>query len=170
MFKGNLSHSCALPVLALGLVSLAGMPAHAQETVQTEPETVINTPGPISDADTTIVVTGSLIRGTPEDSALPVDVFSTAELAQEGVSSPLDFIKDIPAVGSVLGDSNQFSSAAQGVGGVGSLNLRNLGATRTLVLLNGRRTIVSPVMALSIPICFPCSHWSGSNCSRMARQ
>lgn len=91
-----------------------------------------------------IVVTGSFIRGTPEDAALPVDVFSSEDLATEGVNSPLDFIKDLPSVGAVLGDTNQFSTASQGFQGAGSINLRGLGSTRTLVLLNGRRTITSP--------------------------
>lgn len=144
MTKLKLRRSCACLALASGLFAVPSA-AFGQETVEGEEGPVINEPGPVSDADEqTIVVTGSLIRGTPEDSALNVDVYSTDELAQEGVTSPLDFIKDIPAVGAVLGDSNQFSAAAQGLGGVGSLNLRNLGSTRTLVLLNGRRTIVSP--------------------------
>ena len=90
----------------------------------------------------TIVVTGSLIRGTPEDTALPVDIFTSEDLTAEGLTSPLDFIKDIPAVGGVVGDSNQFQ--VQGLGAVGTINLRGLGPQRTLVLLNGRRTIVSP--------------------------
>ncbi|MEL7197923.1 MAG: TonB-dependent receptor [Pseudomonadota bacterium] len=91
-----------------------------------------------------IIVTGSLIRGTPEDAALPVDVFTAEDLAQQGVDSPLEFIKDLPSVGAVLGDTNQFSTAAQGFRGIGSLNLRGLGATRTLTLLNGKRTIAAP--------------------------
>lgn len=90
-----------------------------------------------------IVVTGSLIRSTPEDAALPVDVFGADELAETGVSSPLEFIKDLPSVGGVLGDSNQFNVASQGFQGNGSINLRALGAERTLVLLDSRRTISS---------------------------
>lgn len=129
MLKLRLRRSSAFVALAAGL---ATSPAYAQDTEQSE------------EARDEIVVTGSLIRGTPEDSALPVDVISNEELSAEGQTNPLDFIKDIPSVGAVLGDSNQFSSAAQGLGGVGTINLRNLGATRTLVLLNGRRTLVSP--------------------------
>lgn len=91
-----------------------------------------------------IVVTGSFIRGTPEDAAQPVDVFSSADLDSAGVSSPLEFIKDLPQVGSVLGDSNQFSTNAQGNQGLGSINLRGLGPQRTLVLFNGRRTLTAP--------------------------
>lgn len=135
MIKRIRRHTCAMSALAIGMVAMTPGAASAQANDEGSADEVENR---------TIVVTGSLIRGTPEDSALPVDVFSTENIAREGVTSPLDFIKDIPAVGSVLGDSNQFSSSAQGLGGVGTLNLRNLGPTRTLVLLNGHRTIISP--------------------------
>ncbi|RDC59173.1 Vitamin B12 transporter BtuB [Alteripontixanthobacter maritimus] len=96
------------------------------------------------DPEVEIVVTGSLIRGTPEDAALPVDVFSNEDLTKAGIDSPLEFIKELPSVGAVLGDTNQFSTDAQAFQGVGSINLRGLGAQRTLVLLNGKRTLQSP--------------------------
>ena len=44
----------------------------------------------------------------------------------------------------MLGDQNQYSTFAQGFQGSGSINLRGLGPTRTLVLLNGKRTFQSP--------------------------
>ncbi len=97
-----------------------------------------------ADDENVIVVTGSFIRGTPEDAAVPVDTFSSDDLDSAGVSSPLEFIKDLPQVGSVLGDTNQFSTAAQGNQGLGSINLRGLGPQRTLVLFNGRRTFTAP--------------------------
>jgi iron complex outermembrane recepter protein len=96
------------------------------------------------ESDQTIVVTGSFIRGAAEDAAQPVDVFTSEALEVSGVSSPLEFIKDLPAGGSVFGDSNQFSTASQGFQGNGSINLRGLGPQRTLVLFNGRRTISAP--------------------------
>ena len=99
---------------------------------------------PAADVAPELVITGSFIRGTPKDAAVPVDVFSTAQLTAAGISSPLEFIKTLPSVGQVFGDSNQFSTVSQGFQGVGSINLRGLGADRTLVLLNGRRTISTP--------------------------
>jgi iron complex outermembrane receptor protein len=45
-----------------------------------------------------IVVTGSYIKGTPEDAALPVDVINMDELEQRGNPSPLDLIRSIDAV------------------------------------------------------------------------
>ena len=95
-----------------------------------------------SDPPNTIVVTGSYIRGQREDGAQPVDVFGQAELEARGIDSPLEFIKSLPSVGPVLGDSNQYG--AGGSQGVGSINLRSLGRERTLVLFNGRRFATEP--------------------------
>jgi len=131
MKRSILRNRCAFGALAL---ALGVLPAAAQ--AQSSDEAAEN--------EDVIVVTGSFIRGTPEDAAVPVDVFSSDDLDQAGVSSPLEFIKDLPQVGSVLGDSNQFSPSAQGSQGLGSINLRGLGATRTLVLFNGRRTLTAP--------------------------
>ncbi|MEC8178541.1 MAG: TonB-dependent receptor plug domain-containing protein, partial [Pseudomonadota bacterium] len=95
-----------------------------------------------SEPEVTIVVTGSYIKGQREDGAQPVDVFGQAELEARGIDSPLEFIKSLPSVGPVLGDSNQYG--AGGSLGVGSINLRSLGRERTLVLFNGRRFATEP--------------------------
>ena len=65
-----------------------------------------------------VVVTGSFIRGTPEDAALPVDVIGSEELSKRGSPTTIDLIKSLPISGPILSDSNQFSTTAQGqVGG-----------------------------------------------------
>lgn len=140
---GKLLRTCARSALAIAVGATFTTAALAQED-----DTTVTIDTSTQDDGTLrqekVTVTGSFIAGTPEDSALPVDVFDSAELEQSGVSSPLEFIKSLPSVGSVLGDTNQFSAAAQGAQGNGSINLRNLGASRNLVLLNGKRTIASP--------------------------
>lgn len=119
-------------------------PALAQEAAQS-PVPQANAPVPDEAAQgEDIVVTGSLIRGTPRNAALPVDVFSGESLRNSGINSPLELIKQLPSSGTVLGDSNQFNAGAQSYIGSGSVNLRNIGAARTLVLLNSRRTIATP--------------------------
>jgi iron complex outermembrane receptor protein len=90
-----------------------------------------------------IVVTGSYIKGTPEDAALPVDVIDSHELEVRGNPSPLDLIRSMPYVTSIMGETNQFG-ANQGTIGTGSINLRGLGGIRTLTLMNGRRTTFTP--------------------------
>ena len=126
-----LRNNCALGALTLGMLLTPQM-ALAQDSSDDNSD------------ERTIVVTGSFIRGTPEDAAQPVDTFRSEDLDSAGVSSPLEFIKDLPQVGSVLGDSNQFATNAQANQGFGSINLRGLGPTRTLVLFNGRRTLTAP--------------------------
>jgi iron complex outermembrane receptor protein len=91
-----------------------------------------------------VIVTGSYIRGSAEDSALPIDVISAEELEKSGSPSTVDLIKNLSVSSGALGDSNQFAAGAQGTEGTGSVNLRNLGRQRTLVLLNGRRLVNAP--------------------------
>lgn len=93
-----------------------------------------------------VVVTGSNIRGTPTDAALPVNTIGSEEMARRGSPSTLELIKGLPMVSGVLGDTNQFDSRAQGTTGSGSVNLRGLGAERTLVLLNGHRLAANPLV------------------------
>ncbi len=92
----------------------------------------------------TVTVTGSLIQGTPEDAALPVDVLTAEDLRLQGSPSALDLIKSLPVSSGVLGDTNQFDGRAQGSEGSGTVNLRGLGASRTLVLLDGKRLASNP--------------------------
>lgn len=96
----------------------------------------------VDEEEPVIVVTGTYLSGQKENGPLPVDVYGTAELQERGIDSPLEFIKQLPSVGIVLGDSNQY--AAGGSQGVGSINLRSLGRERTLVLVNGRRWAPEP--------------------------
>jgi iron complex outermembrane receptor protein len=91
-----------------------------------------------------VVVTGSFIRGTPEDAALPVEVIGAEELQKRGSPSTVELLKALSVSNGVLGDTNQFDSRAQGSEGSGSVNLRGLGSQRTLVLLNGRRLAINP--------------------------
>lgn len=92
----------------------------------------------------TVVITGSLIAGTPEDAALPVDVIGAEELAKQGSPTTVELLKGLSVSNGVLGDTNQFDARAQGSEGSGSVNLRGLGPTRTLVLMNGRRLPINP--------------------------
>ena len=85
-----------------------------------------------------LVITGSLIRGTPEDAALPVDVITNEALQEQGSPSLVDLVRTIPSVsGGNIGESNRFLGGA--AAGVATINLRGLGLTRTLSLMNGER-------------------------------
>ena len=124
-------------------VALSGGAAHAQaQKAQAQK--------PAADPSTQVeevVVTGSFIKGTPEDAALPVKVIGAEELQKRGSPSTVELIKALSVSSGVLGDTNQFDSRAQGSEGSGSVNLRGLGSQRTLVLLNGRRMAINPLAA-----------------------
>lgn len=91
-----------------------------------------------------IVITGSLIRGTPEDSAMPVDTITSEELDRQGAPPPLEMLKSLSYMNGIVGESNAFTSGrGQAAHGTASINLRGLGSDRTLVLLNGKRLAAS---------------------------
>jgi iron complex outermembrane receptor protein len=83
-----------------------------------------------------VVVTGSLISGTPEDTALPVEVISEEELRDMGRPSNLDLVKTMSEVGQVAGEAYRYNGYPVGAA---TINLRNLGARYTTVIFNGRR-------------------------------
>lgn len=90
-----------------------------------------------------IIVTGTLLRGSAEDGPLPVEVIDAGELAGQSSPSLMDLARRLPASAGVLGDSAPFDARSQFNQGSASINLRGLGPQRTLVLLNGRRLVQS---------------------------
>ena len=98
-----------------------------------------------------IVVTGSFIRGTPEDAALPVQVTSQQDLVDVGNPTITEMIRNLNVSNGNIGETNQFnSSGGQGNEGVATVNLRGLGSARTLVLINGRRHVSTSSIGVDI--------------------
>ena len=89
-----------------------------------------------------VVVTGSYIRGTPEDAALPVTTITRDELVYEGSPTVLDLVKNLSFSQGADGETDQFQAGAGA--DRATVNIRGLGPSRTLVLLNGQRTTWSP--------------------------
>ncbi|MDP9412862.1 MAG: TonB-dependent receptor [Pseudomonadota bacterium] len=151
--KGRLKAHSALGVLAAGLMFGIAAPAAAQVAQSTKvdaEESLETAEEPTQEAE--IVVTGTLIRGTSELAALPVDVVSAEEIANQGSPTVLELMRRLPAASGVLGEQNQFDARAQGSEGVVSVNLRGLGPGRTLVLLNGRRLALAPIGVPSVDV------------------
>ncbi|MBC7984028.1 MAG: TonB-dependent receptor [Candidatus Obscuribacterales bacterium] len=85
---------------------------------------------------TEVVVTGSYIKGTAEDAAMPVEVISFEELQDMGRPSNLDLVKTMTEVGQVAGETDRYNAFPVGAA---TVNLRNLGSRFTTVIFNGRR-------------------------------
>jgi iron complex outermembrane receptor protein len=110
--------------LVLGTAA-APTPAHAQEVAKNTGELL------------EIVVTGSRIRRKDETSLSPVFTMDLGDIESSGIVSIGALLQELPSVGSSL-NSNGTAGVSHGTS---SLNLRNLGANRNLVLVNGRRWV-----------------------------
>ena len=81
-----------------------------------------------------IVVTGSRISMPNMEAISPVTAISSEEIKATGQTRVEDILNQLPQV-----FAEQGSSISNGSDGTATVNLRNLGSQRTLVLVNGRR-------------------------------
>ncbi|WP_312127598.1 TonB-dependent receptor domain-containing protein [Brevundimonas sp.] len=86
-----------------------------------------------------IVVTGSRIRRPNIEAATPVNVVDSREIEALGTTNLADAMARQPQAG--LGSSASSTTNSIAGQGMATVNLRNLGAGRTLVLVNGRRHV-----------------------------
>jgi len=91
-------------------------------------------PAPAPSGGNDIVITGSRIPQPNLTSASPVTVLSSQDIKLQGTTRTEDLINSLPQSFGAQG-----SNISNGALGIASVNLRGLGATRTLVLINGRR-------------------------------
>jgi len=137
---------------AILLAAASAMPftAHAQSQADQE-ET--------AEDERTIVVTGSRIARDPNiGSAAPILSIGSEELQQAGTTDIVDVLRDIPALSASTSSEGSIDGVFSGQGadnvavGQAVLNLRGLGANRTLALVNGRRHVsgVSGAQAVDV--------------------
>jgi outer membrane receptor protein involved in Fe transport len=82
-----------------------------------------------------VIVTGSLIkRADGFESSSPVVVATAADISATGISKIEDYLNSLPQL-----DAGQNSYISNGASGTASLDLRGMGSSRTLTLINGRR-------------------------------
>jgi len=133
----NLSlQSSSLPALAAALFMTGLVPAaaRAQDSVAEDGAAAEN-------AEKQIVVTGSRIARDPNATApLPISTLDASDLKNFGGTDPTAALRQIPAL---LSSGTVADSLERGAGGIGqaTLNLRQLGANRTLVLVDGWRHV-----------------------------
>jgi len=81
-----------------------------------------------------VEVTGSRIPTANLEGPSPITVVTAKDIQAEGARSVESFLNNLPQV-----FADQGGSISNGASGTATVNLRNLGADRTLVLVNGRR-------------------------------
>ncbi len=86
----------------------------------------------------TVVVTGSRIRSADIETAQPIIVMDHTQIEHQGFNSVADILQNLPIAGTPPISRASVLASGESVGGY-YIDLRNLGANRTLVLLNGKR-------------------------------
>lgn len=84
-----------------------------------------------------ISVTGSRILRRGETESSPIQSFERSDLDLKGALSIGEVLQEIPSVGASLNDNGSAGTSH----GSSSINLRNLGDNRSLVLVNGNRWV-----------------------------
>ncbi|WP_155265228.1 TonB-dependent receptor domain-containing protein [Sphingomonas segetis] len=87
-------------------------------------------------APSEIIVTGSRIPQPNLQTASPVTTVTSQEVKLSGTTRTEDLVNSLPQV-----FADQGSNISNGATGTAAINLRGLGAKRTMVLINGRRLV-----------------------------
>lgn len=129
--------------ILLGLAMGAAMPltamAMAQATTTSAPEaSKLEAKDPEVKTLTTLQVTGSRIRQADVETSQPVIIMTRDDIEKQGFQSVGDILQNITATGNPPLSRASPSSSGPEAGGT-YISLRDLGAERTLVLVNGRR-------------------------------
>lgn len=90
----------------------------------------------MAQADQRVEITGSAIKRVQAEGALPVQVIRREEIVRSGATSVVDLMQRLPGM---QGGVSEAASVGGGGGGFAGASIHNIGDTRTLVLLNGRR-------------------------------
>lgn len=134
---------CSSAVLAIAAIPAA---AAAQVTTTPQSDTPVSTETEPTPPDTAepaqapppepqeIVITGSRIPRLNLTAASPVTVIQSQEVKLQGATLTEELLNQLPMV-----SPDQGAFVSNGATGTATLDLRGLGASRTLVLLNGRR-------------------------------
>ncbi len=112
----------------------AGAMAQAQ-TVSTAP----STPPPTTQVQE-IIVTGSRIPRPNLDQPTPVSTLSSQQLDDSGTADLGQALANLPSIGTFSGNRANSDNFGNGAG-VSEIDLRNLGTSRTLVLVDGQRHV-----------------------------
>lgn len=139
--RAALAALCSSAAGAMAQVAPAAPPASAPQDAAPAAPTA-----PAAQAETAtpplqrVEITGSAIKRIASETALPVQVIRREEIAKAGLTTAAEIMAKVSANANALTDG---SSA--GIGGYhdqmgfNSANLRGMGTSATLVLLNGRR-------------------------------
>jgi iron complex outermembrane receptor protein len=96
------------------------------------------------DTGETITVTGTRVVRDGFQAPTPLQVLTEEDIENSSPTNNIaDFVNQLPALAASIRPSNSRLELSNGQAGINALNLRSLGTVRTLVLINGRRSVGS---------------------------
>lgn len=138
-----LRSTTALPALvAIGFIVIPGTAALAQTAQQQTPSQPAS---PDSDATSVeqVVVTGTRVVRDGYSAPTPLTVISPENLETSSTGNIADYVNTMPVFFGSQTPQNSGQSSSNAQAGLNVLNLRDLGGVRTLVLLDGQRSVGS---------------------------
>lgn len=165
-----LNFAAGASALSIASAMLAAQPAHAQTASPGAQQSGPTEPGVLAQeaaeaaagqADAQgeeqgeIVVTGSRIARDGYEAPTPLTVVGEEEIQAAAPANVADFVNDIPSVVGSATPATSNASISSGTAGVNALNLRGIGANRTLVLLDGQRSVGSTLNGIVDVNTFP---------------
>ncbi|MFN3727390.1 MAG: TonB-dependent receptor plug domain-containing protein [Allosphingosinicella sp.] len=136
----------------LGISSLAMLgiaTAAPAQTVPTDEAPGVAQGAPDPAGTESIVVTGTRIVRDGYQAPNPLTVLTREDIQNTSPSNNVaDFVNQLPQLAGSTRPANSRLNLSSGQAGINALNLRNLGEIRTLVLLDGRRSVGSTITGL----------------------
>jgi iron complex outermembrane recepter protein len=129
----TLHRTCSLPPARLTLLSLASLIVCSLAQAQAPAN-----PAPAPAAQR-IEITGSSIKRIDGETPLPVEVLKRADIDKLAVTTAAELLQKLSANVGGLTDGASITDQSGNQRGFNGANLRGLGVSSTLVLLNGRR-------------------------------
>ncbi|WP_379552120.1 TonB-dependent receptor domain-containing protein [Qipengyuania sp. DGS5-3] len=122
---------------AILLLAASSLPFAAQAQAQDQAASGVD-----ATEDEVIVVTGSRIARDPNiGSPAPITSITAETLTEGGSSDVVETLREVPALSTSTSAAGSIDGVFSQAVGQSILNLRGLGAGRTLVLVNGRRHV-----------------------------
>jgi outer membrane receptor protein involved in Fe transport len=92
-----------------------------------------------------VVVTGSRVARDGFEAPTPLTVIGEEQIKASAPENLADYVNELPSVVGSATPQNSNLSFSNGQAGINALNLRGLGTVRTLVLLDGKRSVPSAI-------------------------
>ena len=152
---GLLGTSALRSAVFVGFALASAAPAFAQASGNEDPAATKSGADALPAGDATaaastetpgeaITVTGSRIRRPNLESTVPITSISGEQFFERGNTNIGDTLNDLPQLRSTFAQQNP--GLGIGIAGLNLLDLRGLGTSRTLVLVNGRRHVPADIL------------------------